>query len=356
MNKFFFFLITILFFSNTSLSFGAGNQVKFLRARGEAGKTRIKGLKWIIPKETTEIRNTGKNNFQLFAILHGTLTKPEGWKLTWNSNKVLLPATEDSTPGIQKRKFILAIPIKQERTSLIIEALGPHGEREEEKLDIVFPNWGRFSSSFSKPKKIVLKKKRNFLTPMLGLSRITYSETSYSSFTQTEVTARILYRYRFNSRWDFTIEGYSTVTPLSTSLSGTTASFRGINLAALYSIPLAHGSWNIDLSAGASYSSMSSSKDTFGYSPLIYPHFSPGFRRIFGPGVLRVYMKYGSLGEGFSPSTSEKEVGAGISWEHSIRNAKSLLIKGEHTDISFEPDSSTNIDMKSTTISVGLIF
>jgi hypothetical protein len=355
-NKLFIFISTIFFLSSVSISFGASNQVKYLRARGEEGKTRIKGLKWIVPKEKTEIRNTGKNSFQLFAILHGTFTKPEGWKLVWNRKKILLPATAASSPEIQKRKFILAIPIKKERTALLVEAIGPNGEREEEELDIVFPNWARFSRSFSKPKKIVLKKKRNFITPMLGVSRISYSETSYSSFSQTEVTARILYRHRFNSRWDFTTEGYSTVTPISTSLSGTTASFRGISMAALYSIPLAHGLWNIDLSTGVSYNSMSSSKDTFGYSPLIYPHFSPGLRRIFSPGILRLYMKYGSLGEGLSPSTSEKEVGAGISWEHSIRNGRSLLIKGEHSDISFEPDSSTNIDMKSTTISVGLTF
>jgi hypothetical protein len=356
LNKILIFIITVLFLSNARV-FGATDQVKIYRPRGEAGKSRIQGLKWIVPKETTEIRSTDQNNYQLFVILHGTLDKSKNWKLLWNKRHILLPASQP-IDGEEKRKFRMAIPIKGKSTRILIEAQGPAGEVEEEKLDIVFPNWARYSQSLSRPKKIVLKKKRNFITPFLGLSRITYSETSYSSFTQTEVTARIIYKHLLNSRWNFTAEGFSTVAPISTTLSETTASFRGINIATTYSIPVDHGRWNVDLSAGINYNSMSSSKDTFGYSPLIYPQFSPGLRRSFGQGrVLSTYLRYGPLGEGFSPkSFSEKELGAGVSWQHSLRNGKALLMKAEHSNVSFQPDAATDIDIQSTTISLGLTF
>lgn len=346
-----FLLMTFFLFD----ALGSENQVKFLRPRGVEGKTRITGLKWVIPKETTEIRSSGQSMFQLFAILHGSFFKPSGWRLVWNEKNLVLPPSEAGA-----RDFIMAIPINAERTRVRVQALGPNGEREPEELIIAFKDWSRVSQSFKGPKKLVLKKskkKRNFITPSLGVSRITYNETSYSSFTQTELTASILYKHKLNTRWNFFAGGFSTVLPLSSSLSGTTASFRGVNVAAEYSIPFAK-KWSLSLSSGMNYRSMSSSKDTFGYSPFLYPHFSPGFKRVIGNrNILSGYVKYGALGSGFSPwNSSEKELGGGLAWEHSLNNGKALSIKAEHSNFSFQPETTTEIEVQSTTLSFGLSF
>lgn len=344
------FFFTIACFSQ---AIGAENQAKYLRPTGAEGKTRITGLKWVIPKETTEIRNTGKNLFQLFGVLNGSLLKPSGWKLVWNENNVILPASE-----AEARDFTIAIPINDEKTRLRVQAIGPNGQRETEELVIVFKDWSRISQTLRGRKKLVLKRKRNFLTPSLGVSKISYSETSYSSFNQTELTASILYNYKLSTRWNLFAGGFSTVLPLSTSLSGTTASFRGVNVAAEYSIPLAHDRWTINLSSGINYRTMSSSKNTFGYAPFLYPQFTPGFKRLLGKeNVLRGYVTYGSLGSGFSPwNSSETEIGGGLTWDHILRNGKTLSIKAEHSNISFRPEKATDIEIQSTTLSLGMTF
>lgn len=354
LGKITFFFFTMLFLVE---AFGAENQAKYLRPRGVEGKTRITGLKWVIPKETTEIRSAGQSMFQLFGILHGNLLKSSGWKLVWNEKNLILPPSKE----VGTRDFIMAIPINAEKTRVRVQALGPNGESETEELIIAFKDWSRVSQSLKGPKKLVLKKsvmKRNFITPSLGVSRITYNETSYSSFTQTEVTASILYSHKLNTRWNFSVGGFSTVLPLSTGLSGTTASFRGVNVAAEYSIPLANDKWSISLSSGINYRSMSSSKDTFGYSPFLYPHFNPGFKRVIGKGNIIIgYVKYGALGSGFSPwNSSEKELGGGLAWEHSLNNGKALSIKAEHSNFSFRPETPTEIEVQSTTLSFGLSF
>lgn len=344
------FLFAVLF---SFVTLGADDQAKFLRPRGAAGKERISGLKWVIPRETTEIRSTGQNLFQVFAILRATLSNPSGRELIWNGNNIIPTASEDGV-----NDFSLSIPLNGERTKLSVEARGPNGEIEKEELMIVFKDWSRISQTLSKPKKIVFKRKRNFLTPALGISRITYSETSYSSFTQIETTASLSYKHNLNSRWNLTAGGFSTVLPVSSTLSGTTASFRGLNAATEYLIPFANDAWSIFLSTGLNYRSMSSSKDTFGYSPIIYPHFTPGFKKVFGIGnVLSGYVKYGALGAGLSPwSSSEYEIGGGLAWEHSLSSGKVFSIRAEHSNVSFKPDETTDIEIQSTNLFFGLSF
>lgn len=337
------------------LTFAAEYEVRYLRPAGQEGQRRIEGLKWIIPKEKTEIRSSGTHILKLYAVLLGTFSGPEKTVLKINGKNIPLHKTSSSGPE-KVRKFKVALPVKSEITELHVEAIGPKGEVGEERLKIIFPNWESYSKTFKRPKKIVLKKKKNYITPSLGISRITYQETSYSSFSQTEVTATLSYRHKFSPRWSLISHAYSTVVPLSSNLSGTNASFRGINAGGLYTIPFSQGKWNIDSAAGVNYISMSSSKDTFGYSPIIYPQLSSIFKRkLSGGRVLSAYGKYGFLGKGFS-SFSEREIGGGVSWEQLLRNGKSLVIKAEQSDISFEPDSSTTIDIQTTTLSLGLSF
>lgn len=336
------------------------NKIQFMRKKDTTGKGRIPGLKWVVPDPNFELRsNPVRKKVEIFALVEGVYGATEGWQLVMNKTTQLLPPlpspeTPEELRGVA-RPFRFTVPVTRERTTILIEALGPEGQRQSEQVFVVFKGWTKFNQNLQKPRKIVVRSKRSYLSPALGFSQITYKETGFPRFTQTELTARLRYQYRSSPRWRFNLDGFSTVTPMGTDLAGTTASYRGLTLEADYFVPVS-ASWGMQFQAGSNYLSMTSAKDTFGYAPFLYPHVGIGLRSFFRSGDnWGGRLKLGSLGPRLSFfGSAESEVGLEAFWERRWDKTKTIFLNLNQSRMFFRPSDGVSIETTTTALSAGV--
>jgi hypothetical protein len=179
------------------------------------------------------------------------------------------------------------------------------------------------------------------------------SESSTFSFSETALTAKASARYLINAAWSVTVNGYGTVLPLSSNLSGTNASFFGLNSEFAYQVPLQSSDYELALQGGFYYVTMTTSGTNFGFRNLEGPEFRPIISRRVSPDkTVAAYFKYALITDSFPSflgfNNCEIAVGASLGFE--LKNNHVISVALDYSNLNI---NTQNIPFTLNTFSLG---
>lgn len=191
------------------------------------------------------------------------------------------------------------------------------------------------------------------LSTTLGLSVIQYKEGTQISVNLSGLTAKLMARYRINTRWDVAASTYYTLAQL-TSTNNTYVRFLGLNFRGGYRIELSP-SVELSLLLGAYYTTMYVEQNRFGFSNMGGPQFFPSIRFQLNPKTsLTTYFKYSPI---FDHSQllpfSQREIAAGVSYNRKLDDTHFLVVGLDVADLSLIV---SGLPISSQSISFGLGF
>lgn len=236
-----------------------------------------------------------------------------------------------------------------ESPSSIVEilAISPLGEVERETYVAQISRWP--VETVAPPKAF---RRKWTLTPNIGVSILSFSETGMSDVNQKALTAKFNVAYTLTPLWDTGVSGYFTLMPISSSPSGT-ARFLGINLRTGYAIPSIEDPWRVAISAGFYYTSMFVSTDLFGFRNMMGPQLFPSIRRTLKNGNnISGYLKFSPISNNAtSISFSSSELALGGAYTIVQRNFHPLSITLDIAKLSLQIET---VKMLSTSYSLGV--
>lgn len=303
---------------------------------------KIKKLKWKKNDDLEVLAHDGAggagSGFKV--TLRGSYSRKD-WTLLWNSMPVELS---------EKGDFEFAFPISGEMNEGKLVAIGPMGKTEKVKLKVRFPSWEDFlaRAGASPPKRI-------FITPGLGLSLISYSETGIAPFSQIAITGKISYAHLvLPPRWDFAANAYMTLLPVSSSQE-ISARFFGASMRIGYVLPSVKAPWRVSLLAGAYYATTFVQGDGFGYKNVSGPQIFPTVRReLPGGDSVLAYFKFSPISAGFSfLQLSNHELAAGLIYSRPLPDGRTASITLDAATLGL---SLAGIRVRSTSVSLGVAY
>ncbi len=270
----------------------------------------------------------------------------QDWSLLKDNDQVL----PKKTNGID---FEVSIHLLSEVTPVEIIAVGPLGEVEMQKILIRVKDWGVYRKVASENPP-----KRSYVFTSLGFSYLHYRETSLADFSILTSTLKISYNYLLTPpQWEFNVNGFFNLLPLSKSGTSADVRFIGINVRFGYVFPFVKSPSRLSFLVGVYYSSMLGTGGAFGYKTLIYPQFYPVYRLKDRNGHVYVgYLKYVPLNKSIAPSFRERELALGGGVEFPIDNEHPLSFYLDFSDVKLNTSSTGQITNQTTSISVGYGF
>jgi hypothetical protein len=237
------------------------------------------------------------------------------WHVIWN---------EKSFDVRADGKFQVDISYDAGLRALELALVGPKGEVEyhfyrlelqlpavpkEERAETVGPDFADLEFN----KKL---KRRFFISPGLGISSLSYSQTAVDPYHSIVMTAKVSSNYLlFPPKWDLGFTGFFNFVSLSKS-SPVDVRFLGLNLRLGYIFPEIKAPWRLSLYGGWYYSTMFASDSTFGYKNISGPQLFPSLRRNLNNGhAISTYFKFSPISNnlGFF-SLSNNEIATGLSY------------------------------------------
>jgi len=285
-------------------------------------------------------------------LLQGTIKKDNAakWHLIWNEKSF------DVKPDGQ---FSVDLPYSSQFKSLELVLVGPKGEVEyhfyqlkielpsvpsEEGKDVLKPD----SADLEFNQKL---KRRFFVSPGLGISSISYTQTGVESYRSAVMTAKVASNYLLlPPKWDLGFSGFFNFVSLTKS-SPVDIRFLGLNLRLGYIFPEIKSPWRLSLYGGWYYSTMFASDSSFGYKNISGPQLFPSLRRNLNNGhAIGTYLKFSPINNNFGfLSLANNEIATGISYL--IPTGKNTFsISLDYARISF---SDEEVAISSRSISLG---
>jgi hypothetical protein len=292
------------------------------------------------------------------AYIEGKLKRANAkdWRILWQDREF-----EVRPSGA----FSLEIPYNTDLGALELMAVGASGEVEYffYKLSASIPvpkpvEKSSDKSSEKSPGRSGLKKKnkRFYISPGLGVTMISYTQTGFDPYSATVLTAKVSANYLlFPPNWD--LGGTAFATALTLSHSGPVpVRFIGVNLRMGYVFPKIQEPWRIALYGGWYYSTMLASDETFGYLNVSGPQLFPTMRRTLGNGhVITGYLKFSPISQALSlMSFSNNEVALGLGYV--IPTAKhNYSINVDYARLTYS-DGSTTLTSSNITLGGSMSF
>ncbi|MCM2324696.1 MAG: hypothetical protein NDJ90_15665 [Oligoflexia bacterium] len=275
------------------------------------------------------------------GAIHGFYGR-KAWKVLVNHREVVRAANGE---------FVLKIDVLGPKSFIILTAIGPKGELEEQRFIISFPGFHAWVTEQQK-----FFNKRYFFSGTLGGSFLWYEEVLTEPLHQFALTAKLSYQYLLlPPRLDFGFTGYITAVPLTTSLAETSARFLGLNLRLGYVMPGIPDPWRVSIMTGMYYTTMLVPNDDFGFSHLMGPQLFPVIRRMLPNGdAISGYFKFSPVGVGVAlESLNNREMAVGLSFTQRISTWRSISYAIDIADLQLQIDG---VDIRSRSASFGVGF
>lgn len=288
----------------------------------------IQGLGFFNATVPVEILKEGSPDQEIVATLKGRF-KHGQWNLLGPDQNILSPMD----PEEQKRPFELKVPLTSDRTPVHFISVGPFGKVEEATVFIVYHNYVSSSEGANE-----LPSLGGGWGVGLGVSSITYSQTTLPDLSEIALTPKVSYQHPLSHHWDLGGNIFMTALPITTNQSGVSAYFLGINVRAGYSLPIIPKPWTLSIAVGGYYTTMTSSGRDFGYRNMFGPQVFPVLRRSLGPkNMIGTYFKYSPVTGGGSPfNFSSHELATGLSLTHLLANRKSISFTLDYSQITVQ--------------------
>ncbi len=276
----------------------------------------VKSIEWDDSLSRVMTRYFG-NSSESNLNLRGKLERDSSskWHVIWN---------EKSFDINKDGSFLIDIPFDADLQRLELALVGPKGEVEyhfyQLKLELpAVPKEDGGTTLGPDFADIEFNKKLNrrfFISPGLGLSSLSYSQTSVDPYHSIVMTAKVSSNYLlFPPKWDLGFTGFFNFVSISKS-SPVDVRFLGLNLRLGYIFPEVKAPWRLSLYGGWYYSTMFASDSSFGYKNISGPQFFPALRRNLNNGhALSTYFKFSPISNNFGFfSLSNNEIATGVSY------------------------------------------
>jgi hypothetical protein len=276
----------------------------------------FKVIQWDDTQTKVITRYFGSSSESTLSLL-GQMVRENSskWHVIWN---------EKSFDVRADGKFQMDISYNAGLQTLELALVGPKGEVEYHfyRLELQLPavpkkeraeTLGPDLSDFEFNKKL---NRRFFISPGLGVSSLSYSQTSVDPYNSIVMTAKVSSNYLlFPPKWDLGFTGFFNFVSLSKS-SPVDVRFLGLNLRLGYIFPEIKAPWRLSLYGGWYYSTMFASDSSFGYKNISGPQLFPSLRRNLNNGhAISTYFKFSPISNnlGFF-SLSNNEIATGLSY------------------------------------------
>jgi len=288
---------------------------------------------------------------QLFVIVEGSYPNAESSLLISPPQKVI---SRSQIGG----NFLVRVPIAGAKTSLSFTSIDAWGRTSSTPVLIEIPEWAEIQSELRE----VQSSRRFHWHLNAGLTHLDYSQGGSPEISSWLISTGAGIEYWLTpDKWNLSLSGYFTPLPLTTTPSGYSILFLGINARAGYVVSGITAPWRLTLMAGGYYATTftSAASSSSGIGPLGYvniggPELYPTISRTFYSGSsLSTYFKFSPISDQFTVlSFSNREIASGLSYNFAPNSA------GRNFSLMFDWANLTVQDVgvkaSSTTLSFGM--
>jgi hypothetical protein len=335
-----------LLISATALLSTAGAQANWTAALARSEKTeeQLKELKWKTLEPEVAFEQKGEELVPK-VTLEGTWER-EGWNL--------LRSTKFVTVDPKTHEFRFTIEMGSGKVTFVeLTAVGPLGEVEFERVAVYFKE-----AKEAKDDALAAPPKRDFVMVSAGPTLLNYKETGVADYSMVATTVKASYtRLLFPPRWDFAVNTFFNLFPITQNQPGVDLRFLGINGRIGYSVPNMPDPWSLSVMFGYYYITTFVNGNALGFENLAGPQFFPVVRRRFrNLDSAYFYLKYSPLTDGVSLSflsPSNRELAFGGGYSHPLSNGHPLGASLDVSDFSFiVPVRNKSVSYQSYSLSV----
>ena len=320
----------------------------------------IDALHWEGEEFPVQEERDSKGEVYLVAVLEGRMTAP-GWNLVSGKNWLVKAGASDD-------QFLVEVRLQGESTPLKLHAFNLSGEYEEESLDVRFESWGAWKQEVQERKRQEDLMKRDaeywarlrhlYVSPMLGYSMISYSETRVPTYSTTALVPAINFQLLIVPNLSLSLSGFMNVLPISASRTDVTVNFYGLDGGLGWGIPI--GSWRLNLLLGYYAKTMTvSGAASFGYRNMLGPQLFPTIEKTWaGKHTTSAYLKYAVVMDNFTSLLSPigcREWAAGVGYRYRLSSGAEIPVTLDASWIHLELPRAL-VDNTTYTLNVGYMF
>ena len=217
--------------------------------------------------------------------------------------------------------FQLSMPVSHPEETISFIAVSPYGKVAKTRVILEAKNWGAIQAMIHPPSQPEKKQSRFHWSLGLGVTHVDYSRTDLAQISSLLISTTGYAEYWLKpDTWDLALSGYYTPPPLTTSPSGYSIEFLGLNARAGYVLPWVKSPWRLTLMAGIYYATTFTSSPVggFGYVNIGGPEIFPTLSRTSSNSGSRVsaYFKLSPVSDQFTLlSLASREIAAGLDYD-----------------------------------------
>lgn len=282
----------------------------------------IQGLSLSEGPLEVRVENQGSPDQKVVAILKGSFDRKD-WALIGSRKLVIVSRSHNG-----KVSFSTAVPLTGRQTVLRLWGVGPnYNEFERAAVVISYPQFVRGSQAVSEIPSL-----GEHWNIGLGLTTISYTQTSFAGINEVALTPKILYQEPLSDNWDIGGSVFMTAATLSTSQSGVSASFLGVNARIGYRLPFIPSPFSLSIATGLYYTTMFTSGETFGFQNMIGPQVFPVLRLDLSHGnSMGAYFKYSPVTSPSSVGFASHEFATGLAYTHLLPGGHSVSVTFDYS-------------------------
>jgi hypothetical protein len=287
---------------------------------------------------------------QMFVFLEGSYPHQ-------NASLLIRPLQKIVSRSKVGGNFRVRVPISEAKTPLTFTSIDAWGHTLSTPVLIEIPEWTEIQTKLHEGPG----QSRFHWHLNAGLTHLDYSQGGSPEISSWLISTRAGVEYWLApDKWNLSLSGYFTPLPLTTTPSGYSILFLGINARVGYVVPGITAPWRLTLMAGVYYATTYSSatSSSSGVAPLGYvniagPELYPTLSRTFSSGSsMSTYFKFSPVSDQFTLlSFSNREIASGLSYNFVPNSA------GRNFSLTFDWANLTvqeaGVQASSTTLSFG---
>jgi hypothetical protein len=255
--------------------------------------------------------------------------------------------------------FSVRVPISQPETLLTFTSIDSWGHALNTRVLLKSSDWADVQAKIHASQA----SRRFHWNLRAGITHLDYSQTGIPEISSWLVSTQAAVEYWLKpNQWNLSLSGYFTPVPITTTPSGLSILFLGINARVGYALPWIAAPWRLALTVGAYYATTFTSQSPssslpsaaqFGYVNIGGPEFYPTLARTFESGSsLSAYFKFSPVSDQFTVlSFSNREIASGLSYNFSPNHAgQNFLLTFDWANLIVRE---VGTEASSTTLSLG---
>jgi hypothetical protein len=252
--------------------------------------------------------------------------------------------------------FQFDVFVARPKSLLTLTAVDPYGKISTVEVLLTVRDWDGTQREILALTEKRHPSKRFHWNLAVGITHLDYSRTELTDVSSLLLSTHAAAEYWLApGRWNLELSGYYTPVALTTSPSGYSIEFLGINARVGYVLPWIVAPWRLTLMAGAYYATTFTSSPVggFGYLNIGGPEVYPVLSRTLSSGArVNTYFKFSPVSDDFTILTlANREIAAGLGYDFPPNaDGQGFLVRFDWANLIVH---SQGLQAESTTFSFG---